>query len=770
MIKKLYKPELRLIGIKTDCVIFEIERTALVSKVNDMNRSKQLSNGHWTASGHYQYSDTIELMFPRIKEMDYNNNDIVSLQTILQNPYKSIQTSAPSKDPPNTDDEQMKIDLRTKWLQSRTRVFGKQDTLDARISHLQGLFGALITGLGGSGKSYLMQNYAKRQISNGKRIGVLSFQGSVCEMWKRWAIKEKVELLFCQTIDSFFGRVYSPTGMKSMHGQAIPTSDIDEIIVDEFSQLGEEYWALLAEMVKSANDMDHILRTWLIGDNNQHEAIAEIVYNPLTTQVAHYIADGNLIRLKYNEQYARSTATNHKWLKYLIQTKRLHPELFEKDENGNYIHEDNELVNNRHITRFRKEVNKYGCNNINKQKAQSNQKQNNYISVGDEIICTLSFESESKLKVFNSQVYTAKQIDNGKVLVDIYAANRLVQEWFPINYKSKSVFELNIAQTGFKVQGQSIDEPYTIHDSNKMSFEAIFTAISRATNHKYIFFSEIESVQDKVFTSAYNHQNSVFGMYIPATLKEYDEINYRLRNSNIFVHPRAKPQPQIIKRVLYKITDSQTNTAYVGITEFKAPSFRNKEFRHQFKQMKTKEEVNELITNYSMQNRLDGHIKDKDCIVAKEMKQPEINKYYPNENSLIVGELSTAKKIEQAHIRSDLRENNVINVDVRNEMPTNVIEMKESIASEEEIIANKMKTLIEEAYNGIHPVKRGFRLKNIKIVKALKGYGSRSREISRANETALKEDIKKAVLTIMFDKESNKQENINLYDTIVSQL
>ena len=114
MIKKLHKPELRLIGIKTDCVIFEIDQTALTSKVRDMNKSIKLSNGHWTASGHYQYSDARELMFPQIKEMDCNNNDIISLQTILQNPYKSIQTSPPNTDPPNTDPPKMDISLRTK--------------------------------------------------------------------------------------------------------------------------------------------------------------------------------------------------------------------------------------------------------------------------------------------------------------------------------------------------------------------------------------------------------------------------------------------------------------------------------------------------------------------------------------------------------------------------------------------------------------------------------------------------------------------------------
>jgi ATP-dependent exoDNAse (exonuclease V) alpha subunit len=91
--------------------------------------------------------------------------------------------------------------------------------------------------------------------------------------------------------------------------------------------------------------------------------------------------------------------------------------------------------------------------------------------------------NNSKLGIINNERYIIKKVDiQTKELTIKNDTNEIVigadefQKLFRIGYDF----------TTHSSQGMSIDEPYTIHEFNRMSKKLKYVALSRSTKHEYI--------------------------------------------------------------------------------------------------------------------------------------------------------------------------------------------------------------------------------------------------------------------------------------------
>lgn len=92
-------------------------------------------------------------------------------------------------------------------------------------------------------------------------------------------------------------------------------------------------------------------------------------------------------------------------------------------------------------------------------------------------------------KIFNTMEFVIEEIKGNKFKVN--------NEWFGKKEFSES-FIPSFCITVYKYQGADIDEPYNIHDVNRMDKKQLYTALSRTTKLEYIHLNNKE-INNKYF-------------------------------------------------------------------------------------------------------------------------------------------------------------------------------------------------------------------------------------------------------------------------------
>lgn len=143
---------------------------------------------------------------------------------------------------------------------------------------------------------------------------------------------------------------------------------------------------------------------------------------------------------------------------------------------------------------------------------------NGKLRVGDKAILSVNKKKYMEENFYNGTMFIVKTIEDG-----------IVNDLFNIND-----VEANYAMTGNRAQGRTINDPFNIHEINKMSLNAIYTNISRARR-----LSDIHLDVSKI-KNIYKYS---FGKII---LREYKN---EIKHGNI-----------------YEVFDEETDTYYIGMT------------------------------------------------------------------------------------------------------------------------------------------------------------------------------------------------------------
>lgn len=340
----------------------------------------------------------------------------------------------------------------------------------------------LMQGIGGSGKSFFIkQNY------NEKRDLVFAFTNCACQNLREKNIN-------VMTLDSYFNE-----------SRKINFKKIEKIIIDEISMVPIKFINILYNLkIKYPS-----LTFQFYGDFNQLPPVQPNLkyYEYKKYNAFKFLCDYNIVYKSYIEKTARYDNQLKEVLDIFINTKKL-PNVFKPIEtiqkiktNICYLNETKHRGNQLYIDKFGiKEGMKVFCitNNFKKYNIF-----NNKLLIINEII-----------KRDNETFYTLKDLD-GNIL-----------EAEPINSK---YFEMAYCQTTHKYQGLTINENYNIHDVDKMSFNCLYTALSRAKKLSQIHLNYTEDLKNKIFEEEKEDDN----IYYNIDLIKIEETNiYRIIDEN----------------------------------------------------------------------------------------------------------------------------------------------------------------------------------------------------------------------------------------------
>ena len=350
------------------------------------------------------------------------------------------------------------------------------------------------------------------------------------------------------------------------------------------------------------------------------------------------------------------------------------------------------------------------------------------------------------MRIFTGQPFTALDQSATKILVELYYNGEKIKHWFPLKAEGKDILLLGFAETIFRYQGQTMEDEFTIHNGDSMTFEAMLTAITRPRHHSHIKFSNIKSLKNKTFESAYANQKV---LKIPSKFSEYKEVHFeRVNNNNnnktqIKKYESIKPMinNEMCEWILYQITDIN-NLVYDGITQLKDNNI-----------------------DASLKNRLLYHrqsMKLRRNTRVHEMNKPIIIPYYNQPKpTLIFGTRQQAENIEQSHIRNDLIKygENLINKFIKN--------LPKTMNNEEIEEVNQYRNQIEEILNKckiIAPTKAEsrYRFNNKKIATAL----NLQKEIKESTFEDIQERIERGIMKVVFNDGWQNPKNIELMEQI----
>jgi hypothetical protein len=329
-------------------------------------------------------------------------------------------------------------------------------------------------GPGGSGKSEKLKAYYDNDSL------VLTLTNKACDSLRKKGLEE------IYTFDTYF-----------REKEKISDS-IKKIQIDEFSMMPTS-WLIIIYKLKLKNPN---LIVQLYGDPNQCKQVCKHnrYFDYLGKKCVSYICDNNVIRKKYIEATARYDKELYEVLEYLLETGKMHPKLDNRPINHNL---QSNIVKHNNI---RDEINKKFANEW---------------FIGMKIIGN-KFNDKSK-GIFNSKLYYITDIKDNKIKYtdDIKYLNYLIENKFtdtnekylnylkenkiekPIEepivsinkkikkkrvkkpreddgYVSKNYFLPAYACTVYKYQGDTIEEPFNIHETSQMDRNELYTAISRA--------------------------------------------------------------------------------------------------------------------------------------------------------------------------------------------------------------------------------------------------------------------------------------------------
>lgn len=318
----------------------------------------------------------------------------------------------------------------------------------------------MINGGPGSGKSYLIK-LIMGELKN-KCI-------QVAPTWKASRLIDGV------SIYSLF---------QQIKNKGKPLKGITTIIIDECSMLNTKYYEMLLRLKRQNSN----LKFFIVGDFDQIPAVKEEHLNWKVSLALGELCDWNRVELITN---------------YRIRDKKLMDDIqLLKSHNEIYIEPYfSEKKTERHLCRTNKmrikinsELNELNCPKRHRKTKIG------LIYTGLPLLC---IKNNHELEIYNSERFFVKKVScdsNETRYKNTKQENR--NGYQVIIYKEGTDIEINIeydileqyfdlgyCSTVEKSQGETINEKYTIHEWNRMSFNHKYVVLSRAREKKQIHIS-----------------------------------------------------------------------------------------------------------------------------------------------------------------------------------------------------------------------------------------------------------------------------------------
>ena len=323
--------------------------------------------------------------------------------------------------------------------------------------------GCLLTGIAGTGKTYLGNMLVAELEKQGKVVG------------KKIAPTNKAAShIKGETIHKFFmslmlSQNYEKKLLKNLN-------NYDYIVVDEISMVKEVFYRFFTIIRRYAPKVKFII----IGDFEQFKPVQDTYEGTYEHSPALYqLCDGQRVNLKTCK---RSDAELFNLYSNKENIENIDVELFKVKEltplNIAYTHKTRKSINKKCMAKFCGDAEFLTCS-----KSIYNKKtQDVMIYEGLPIVAYKNIQKEN---IFNSEVYHVTSID----MTDNTFSFKIGDEVKTIKaHEFKNSFYPAYCITAYVSQGCTFETPYTIHDWNhpRMDITAKYVALSRATNIKNI--------------------------------------------------------------------------------------------------------------------------------------------------------------------------------------------------------------------------------------------------------------------------------------------
>ena len=295
----------------------------------------------------------------------------------------------------------------------------------------------------------------------------------------------------------------------------------------------------------------------MFGDPNQCEPVepgSQIHYDYLESKTIREMCP-KVETLKYIERSCRYDKQTHEMLKTFLKHGKI----------STYFQPiDQKLCKNIcYLNSTRIKVNTQSCDQFTKDKRYEtiefkydNKKENYKVCQNIPVLATINIKNKL---IFNTMEFMIEEIKGNKFKVN--------NEWFDKKEFSES-FIPSFCVTVYKYQGADFDEPYNIHDVNRMDKKQLYTALSRTTKLEYIHLNnkeinikyfnrrkpKLEIINSK-FNSLYKNgkiYKVTFGnemVYVGSTCEELKtRLKWHLSNkkSQVFKHKDKNPKIELI--------------------------------------------------------------------------------------------------------------------------------------------------------------------------------------------------------------------------------
>jgi len=328
----------------------------------------------------------------------------------------------------------------------------------AAVDALNAAGGMLLTGFAGTGKTWMATRVA--EAFDGEVVRVAPTNKAALNIGGRTIHKEfKIDMA---------GK-FNLRGIRQKYsGKRVL------FVVDEASMIGSHLWRMAVEVKKALPKS-----VWLIlGDEGQCRAVSEEQTDFFQSSMVKFLACGLKVDLTEIQRYEAELAE-------LARRIRM-GEAFQK--------RSGRVMEGRHLCYFNR-TRKWLNSLLNKKvgvfveyDGEEEGPQNAWLSAGVPVIAWRNFSKGSELFCVNSEQFVVKSVDEERLVV---VSQRPEGEhvWELPTADFHRWFYLNYASTVHKAQGDTLEGPITIWDSDAMDQRILYTAVTRAKKLDQIWFA-----------------------------------------------------------------------------------------------------------------------------------------------------------------------------------------------------------------------------------------------------------------------------------------
>ena len=316
----------------------------------------------------------------------------------------------------------------------------------------------LVQGVGGCGKTEMNKNSSTE---NTLCLSETNKAIDVCR--ERGIIKSK-------TFDKYFGSY--PDQIKRAIN-ALGQYDKISVHIDEFSMTPNKFFRYLLKAKRKFPKLKYVL----FGDINQCKPPETVWFDYMKSKLIMELVDYNLMTLSYKN--TRYDAKTYEALDYFIKNKRL-PDIC-KDKTLL----DKSYTNICYYNTTRKTINtdrlKDYCIEFEKKVVKVNGMD---IAEGVPVV---AIDNDHTNQIYNSQMFTLDKVNDTIKLSRDRNKKKVEKE---ITHETfTKYFNLGFCCTVYKYQGDTIRNHYNIYDTDTMSFNELYTALSRCVTLDNVHFN-----------------------------------------------------------------------------------------------------------------------------------------------------------------------------------------------------------------------------------------------------------------------------------------